>query len=557
MPKHRGLHAERHHGSWPHLLALCVVGLALCGALHATRGLNAPAEIDHYRDIGSAQTWLDGDRGADSAYRGEIWWYPPLLPIIQASISRFAGISLETLQTRGGAYVNLLGPVALYALGCALLGPWPALCSLIAFLFVATWSLPSWSQATYGPWMWPLVSLLPLFCLTTWCWARALSTGRRRWDVATGLSLGVTFLGHAAPAIVLAAAVVLVAAGRFARGAKSERWRELERTATIGLTSLVVSAPLLLPLTVRYHLHVLNPIPGRCVGLWGREALAALLSARGAGAAAGAAWLFHRRRSKGFDPQLLWVLGSLLFVTGAFFAYGVAVQRLATLGIILPLPVPAFHFHYYFTAVECLLFGIGAYHGLGAVVDAWAARRVALQRLVSHPGPTAALLAVVAVALLHLPSYVRRDDFVHWPNQSRKWARDRDQRELYLWARNQATRDDVILVDDHYATFSVVAAGRKVVAVDPLMSSPYVAVVERGHDRDAMFEALCRGDRSAFRRMADKYAVTYVASVSRPYGAGCPAAVIARTGLPLAYQAGSLSIFAARANPVGSTATQG
>jgi hypothetical protein len=220
---------------------------------------------------------------------------------------------------------------------------------------------------------------------------------------------------------------------------------------------------------------------------------------------------------------------------------GPEVRRLEALGVVLPLPVPAFHFHYYFTGLLCLLFGVGSWEALGAAASKVAAR---FTREAVSAGRAASVVLVVVLALLHVPAYRQRDDVRHWPAESRRWASDRDQRELYLWARRHAGPEDVVAVDDHYGTFSVVAAGRHVVAVHRLMSSPYVAVEPRAADRDAMFADLCRGDASRFRTLARKHGVTFVAAVSTPDGAGCPAEEIRRAGLPLAHEAGSLRVFA-------------
>ena len=195
-------------GRWlPHAVAAVALAAALGSGLFAARGLSVPPEVDHYRDMGAAQSVLDGNRGADPAYAGERWWYPPLLPALTAGLSRVTGLPLPALYVRVGPWLNLLGALAFYGLGCLLLTAWPALLALLAYLFVGTWSLPSWGQATYSPWLWPLFFVQLFAFLTASAWLLALRTGRRRWDVATGLLLGLTFLGHAAPALILAAAM--------------------------------------------------------------------------------------------------------------------------------------------------------------------------------------------------------------------------------------------------------------------------------------------------------------------------------------------------------------
>src|ERR671919_104385 len=111
----------------PVLLAAALIVLAFWFAVQATRGLEWPVESDFYRDMGAAQSMLDGNYPSDPLYLGEISWYNPLLPGIVALITAGTGLPLRVVYVQAGPYLNLLGPVFLFILASLLVGRWAAL----------------------------------------------------------------------------------------------------------------------------------------------------------------------------------------------------------------------------------------------------------------------------------------------------------------------------------------------------------------------------------------------------------------------------------------------
>jgi hypothetical protein len=71
----------------------------------------------------------------------------------------------------------------------------------------------------------------------------------------------------------------------------------------------------------------------------------------------------------------------------------------------------------------------------------------------------------------------------------------------------------VFLADDFYGQYGVGAAGRKLVVLDPIFTSPYVDQSARAEDRRAMYKAIAAGDEQAFSRLADRYRIRYVLAV--------------------------------------------
>src|ERR1700722_1670578 len=100
----------------PTLLAAALIGFVFFLGLRATSDLEWPCESDFFRDMGSAQTFLDGRPGSDPAYLGEFNWYNPLQPTLFAGLAWLTGLPLHVLYARAGAYLNLIGPIGFYIL---------------------------------------------------------------------------------------------------------------------------------------------------------------------------------------------------------------------------------------------------------------------------------------------------------------------------------------------------------------------------------------------------------------------------------------------------------
>ena len=68
-------------------LVALVCLLAFVHGVQSTSRFEWPGEVDKARDIGQAQTMLDGDWLGDSQYLGERLWYNPLTPTLVAVIA--------------------------------------------------------------------------------------------------------------------------------------------------------------------------------------------------------------------------------------------------------------------------------------------------------------------------------------------------------------------------------------------------------------------------------------------------------------------------------------
>src|SRR4051812_3369018 len=76
-------------------MAALVCFAAWLPAWQSTRDLQWPCENDLFRDMGAAQSILDGQGGADPAYFDERWWYNPLCPALVGILSRILSVPLH------------------------------------------------------------------------------------------------------------------------------------------------------------------------------------------------------------------------------------------------------------------------------------------------------------------------------------------------------------------------------------------------------------------------------------------------------------------------------
>lgn len=496
------------NGVLPFFLGIILCFFVLDIATDVTSKLDAPVETDFFRDIGAAQSILDGAGAADPAYKGEARWYNPLVPFLMATLSRITGVGLPVLYTQWGAYINLLVPLSFFILMITLLGAWPALAALVAFVFFGQLDQEVWHQATYTPWLWPMEFAQVLAYATLMALWFSLQTGRLVWHLLCGALLGITMLGHTAPALIISSMVIVFTiTGVLSGGNSRQHWYRLW---VIGGVSLLFSLPFLLPILVHYQFKVVNEAPMQHVFLYPGDVLRGVLSIRGLVAAFGlAALLFFWRHFGISNMQRRFVLVWLAVAT-SFFLYGiVAIFLRPRLGISLPKIVPTFHFGIYFKAVESVLFGIG----LVLILNFFADRiRKVYAVNVNNTRVLGIFLALAVLIVLRLPDYRHRYDLSHYVVESQKFAAEKSLQQLYNALLYNLNPDEVVLADNRVGMQSVIAAGRKIVAIDPVYSNPYVDYNSRAFDRDAMFVALQQHQNTLFLELASKYDVGYVAA---------------------------------------------
>ena len=515
------------------IAALLLIAALIPGVL-ATSDLTWPYDLDHFRDIGVAQTIQEGGWGGwrdDPFYAGETAWYNPLIPAIVALTATIAQASIPETFTRIGAAINLLPAVLFFLCGRRLIGPVAALPALTAWLFLPH-SPPAWGAAMYTPWLFPATAAHALFYGGIMAWLRALERPSLSRLSICGAILGLTMLTHTAPALVLTGIIVATALLIPARLSPLATQGLAGRTKAIALPGAIaslVASPFLLPLALRYGFHVVNRMPGS----WTDERLSlpnlglrllkpstwptSLLTAMGAidllrGNAAAAPEA--RSDSGGPGPRTktnrasgaALTLPVLIMVSWGVIAFAFFIT--STLGQsseLLPVVVPAFHFYFLLRALACLAFGAGFMVMSGALARWWS--RQAAASAATATG--VALIVTVLLSAALYPDYLDREAFTVARRHAIEWQSS-DERRAREWIRGNTPATAVFAAYDDDALRIVGAAGRKVICMDPYFSNPYVDRAPRAAARDALFAALVAGERDKFLEIARSYRVTHV-----------------------------------------------
>jgi hypothetical protein len=246
--------------AWPHLLdgrqawwpwVVVAALLFLCAAhgLWVVRGLTYPQDVDSLRDIGFAQSILDGDLFGDAVSIGEVRWYPPLMPALAAIISRLLGISdLPAFLIEAAPWINLLVPAAFFMAARQLLASSASAAAALAS-FVLLDGAVGWPWVTGGYTPWPLTPLITesLFFLTLWLILARQNSDRWLDAALIGAAIGVTFLAHPVPAIILTFIVTALAFGVRSFKVKTISW-----LALVAVVQLAVMSPYLAPIALHY-----------------------------------------------------------------------------------------------------------------------------------------------------------------------------------------------------------------------------------------------------------------------------------------------------------------
>jgi hypothetical protein len=495
------MHGERmleRATSW--VTAACLIGAALVLSWPATRGLSWPIEIDLYRDMGAAQALLEGDWSGDPAYLGERRWYPPLVPMLCAAVSALFDIPLRTVFSHAGLWLNLLGPVAFFGLVRSWFGPRAACFALLGFLFLRGSSVPSTHVASYSPWLWPFNFTQGLTYLTLGALVQAERRRHVLVELLSGILLGLTFLSHPAPALVIAVAWLAHLGWRLS----DERQ---PRPAVVSLLSVAVPAFLLAlyalwPIASEYGFRTLNTSPARHIAVSnGQIAKLLVFSISAVGALVClAALCFPRRLALPSRASRL-----AMTATGSaalLLIYGIASQSLHARGVDLPAAVPAFHFNLVLSALLTAWFGLG----VDKLLELLGQR---IRGLSSGRLGVLSLAIIASVAAARAPSYQARHELQHQRSESQRLAARSDLTGLYQFALS-VPPDSVFAADVELSTFAVAGAGRKAICVNENHSNPYVSWTERCRAQAALMTALERGDIAVARRVSAAYALRFV-----------------------------------------------
>ncbi len=514
---------SRARSAIPTLLArwapwcLLAVLIALC-AVHGARmtaGLVLSPDVDSYRDIGYAQAFLDGNPLGDPTHIGEWRFYPPLLVWLRALLFRISGATdLPAFWVQTGPWLNLLVPLVFFGMARQLASgsaAAAALATAVLVLWNAAWGKPHTSGG-YTPWPSGPVLATVIFFGTVWLIRARVEAAHWRDAVLTGACVGLAFLAHVVPAVVLTAIVTVAA---FV--AQGLRARTLLWLAVVAVVQMAVMSPYLLPVLFAYPGGTIHssyewvetsflPVP---------RAMAKVIVANAPGVTS-AVLAFFLRRAMPFGTLSAAILAAWIGTCGVFLLrhYGCAI--VSALGWEQPRACHVFvvavhHYHLYLQLAWACLIG---FVGWG-LVRLWPRRR---DGTLSAPRIAVAAILGSAVlvfagkdfldrgspdAALRPPEYWFMDDR-RFDARSREAALQRAEYwfvdlGVYQWVLRNTRPGALFAVEIEGdwrspAAFAVMAAGRGLVAAPELFSHPYLDWRAREALRRSLIVAVTRSE---------------------------------------------------------------
>jgi len=191
---------------------LCIVFflfVVLFHGLRATDGIDWHPGNDASRDVALSQIILDGNYPEDYLIADEWLWYNPLTGALIAACSWVTELPPPQADVRMSSYLNLAVPLAFAGLVWYVLDGWVALMALASFLFILPQERPTFVSASYSPWLLAPHLMQALFYMTLVAWMARGDRPGMGGSLLAGVLLGLTFLGHAAPAVLLGVTFVL------------------------------------------------------------------------------------------------------------------------------------------------------------------------------------------------------------------------------------------------------------------------------------------------------------------------------------------------------------
>jgi hypothetical protein len=456
--------------------------LCFCGArgYWLVRGLPFPPYSDSLRDLGFIRGIVDGNLFGDPTNAGAWRWYPPLLHFIGAAAVKLTGADPAALWLGAAPWINLLAPATFFLLSRSLIGIRAATFATFAFVFLNGALTYPWDTATYAPWPYTPILAEAFFYATVLIIYHRIGTRRLLDAVQIGAAIGLTYLAHAVPGLILIPIVAVAAVT-----VQGPRLRTLVWLVVAGGVAACFALLFMGPLIVDYHLRVLNILTVLVTGgiyVPGHTLLLVLLHLPAVIAVAVIVALADWRTPDRKVVAILgaWLLGSAIPLARHFVCWPVPNGHRVCDAFALPIH----HFHVYLQAAETVLIGYAAcllYRRVFGRAQAPARGRLWAGR---------AILAGIVVA--GATAFLMRSN-------------DRDMAErvasgsyfdvdLYRWLSANTQPHDLFVTDlptDYFdpAAQSVFSAGRRLVAANHINSNPYLDWVERNRRRLAYYRA--------------------------------------------------------------------
>jgi hypothetical protein len=493
-------------------IVACVLmlGLACFQCYSAAKDIHWFLDPDYYRDMACVQQNLSGNFGKDPSYLGAWLWYNPLLTGIETLVVKVSGLPLNLAFAKMGVWLNLLAPVT-FTLMLATLFDWRvAAAGLLSFLFLASGNHYTFDAATYSPWLYPGSFTQAIFYLNVIFCYKAFTTQRISWFLILGAMLGISFLGHTAPTVLIILIMVILQTGNLVKSLREKDYTATKRYVLQGLGASLLFILFSLPLTYfivgKYHLKFINRIPFEFVEeLFIFRNLPTLFRMNFSVALVvslvGLVWFYRNSR----QPVLRNIFLAWPLLAVILFVYSTAVSSLdRNYNIHLPGTVPAFHYFFYLKAAQSVFYGFGLVFLLNLLFGR-------IKALHSEPTRSRMIsLAILLCAIIYYPFYRNRQDFVFFRTQNLLEDRETDKIATYDYILNNVPQEQVILCEENTSIFPVLATARKMVSNGITYSNPYLDFWQRENARNSMLSLLKTGQPVSAKKLFDDYEVSFV-----------------------------------------------
>jgi hypothetical protein len=486
--------------AWPWIVLLVLLAICLAHALWVVRDLGLyTAILDTYRDAGFVQGFLDGNLGGDPSIEGAKRYYPPLLHALAAGAAAITHTQPLQLLVRAAPWVNLLIPATFFLMVRRLIDAPAAAIATVLLVCFDGMLLPPWMAASYSPWhSVPAITQALFFC-GVWLISGRVQQGRSGDALLIGSVIGIVFLAHTVPALILAAIAATAAVWIHGMRARTVAW-----IGTAASAALLWTLPFMIPLVTTYHLKILNaagtftdPLfdPSRIP----TRVLAASLPGMGALGLLG--WNFWRTSQAGrtVAPPTAPILSAWLGLPVLFIVRHFGCGSGGTSAVCTAFAVPVHHWMFYLQSALACVFGYAVVSVLAPRSDVAAGTDPAVASFASVSAAGAFVLACGLLAFRPMDEQMR---------QRAIDMRGRIDLDLYQWML-KSTRPGALFVTDistnamhDSAAIAVLAAGRKSVALPFTYSNPYIDWQTRKERGDSYLAAAhAGGDQETLCRL--------------------------------------------------------
>ena len=497
-----------------------MLSMAFYQCYKTTHDLHYPFDLDFDRDVSFARGMMNGHYGQDPNYKGEFLWYNPMLFTIEAAIAKITSSPLMEVVVQAGTYLNLLGPITFFLMAAYFFGFEAALACLLCFLFSRGKMVNVGLPYNYSPWLYPFCFAQSLFYINIILCYKAFLSQKNSWFILLGITIGLSFLAHAAPTLLIILIMFSIQSKKIFSAIKERTYPVLKKYLLQGVTTLsffiLVSLPLLYYIVGKYHMHIVNRAPMEFTDRLFYmshfdELVKENLSPSLIVALIGFIWFY-----KNFHQYLIRsIVLNWLFISIALYIYSTLVAFLGgeRYNIHLPGTVPSFHYYFYIKTIEWLFFGFGFVFLFRSTID-WITNRMVNDKKQNRSTYINILfpVAVLSCAIIIFPSYKTRPDFVIMRDLSLAKEKNTDKIEIYNYILSNIPEDKVILCErkDSISMFPVMASSRKTVSIEDTFSNPYVDFSKRENDRYNMLMFLKTGAPVSAKKLFGEYDVSFV-----------------------------------------------